>query len=123
MGHPSHDYEGDKAISHDVQRGHAPDAGAALRETALAGARARLRLCPPGYLRSHPNLALPNVSDDAVPRARARGRGAPLRGLGGAGTPPTTVVRAAKSLIDFVHRFALGEASNLSGSSTSARGC
>jgi hypothetical protein len=66
-------------------------------------------------VRSHPNPALRIVSDAAVSEA-VLPDAEPLYGaLEGAGLSPAMVVRAADSVVDFVHGVALGEASNPSG--------
>ena len=65
---------------------------------------------------SHPNLALEIVSDAAAVSEAVLLGAEPLYGaLEDAGLPPATIVQAADSLVDFVHGFALGEASNPSG--------
>jgi TetR/AcrR family tetracycline transcriptional repressor len=67
-------------------------------------------------VRSHPNLTLRIVSDAAAVSEAVLLGGEPLYGaLEDSGLPPTKIVRAADSLVDFVHGFALGEASNPSG--------
>jgi TetR/AcrR family tetracycline transcriptional repressor len=67
-------------------------------------------------VRSHPNLALRIVSDAAAVSEAVLLGGEPLYGaLEDAGLPPARIVRAADSVVDFVHGFALGEASNPSG--------
>jgi TetR/AcrR family transcriptional regulator, tetracycline repressor protein len=67
-------------------------------------------------VRSHPNLALQIVSDAAAVSEAVLSGSEPLYGaLEEAGLPPAMVVRAADSLVDFIHGFALGEASNPSG--------
>lgn len=67
-------------------------------------------------VRSHPNLALQIVSDAAAVSDAVLLGGEPLYGaLEEAGLPPAKIVQAADSLVDFVHGFALGEASNPSG--------
>lgn len=66
--------------------------------------------------RSHPNLALQIVSDAAAVSEAVLSGADPLYGaLEDAGLPPARIVRAADSLVDFVHGFVLGEASNPSG--------
>ena len=65
---------------------------------------------------SHPNLALEIVSDAAAVSEAVLSGAEPLYGaLEEAGLPPAKIVRAADSLVDFVHGFVLGEASNPSG--------
>jgi TetR/AcrR family tetracycline transcriptional repressor len=65
---------------------------------------------------SHPNLALQIVSDaSAVSEAVLLGSEPLYEALEEAGLPPARIVQAADSLVDFVHGFALGEASNPSG--------
>lgn len=67
-------------------------------------------------VRSHPNLALQIVSDAAAVSEAVLSGAEPLYGaLEEAGLPPATIVRAADTLVDFVHGFVLGEASNPSG--------
>ena len=67
-------------------------------------------------VRSHPNLALQIVSDAAAVSEAVLSGAEPLYGaLEEAGLAPAMVVRAADSLVDFVHGFVLGEASNPSG--------
>jgi AcrR family transcriptional regulator len=67
-------------------------------------------------VRSHPNLALRIVSDAAAVSEAVLLGGEPLyAALEDAGLPPAKLVRAADSVVDFVHGFALGEASNPSG--------
>lgn len=69
-----------------------------------------------GVVRSHPNLALEIVSDAvAVSEAVLVGSEPLYAALEDAGLSPQEIVRAADSLVDFVHGFALGEASNPSG--------
>ncbi len=65
---------------------------------------------------SHPNLALQIFSDAAaVSEAVLLGSEPLYEALEESGLPPAMIVRAADSLVDFVHGFALGEASNPSG--------
>lgn len=67
-------------------------------------------------VRSHPNLTLQIVSDAAAVSEAVLVGSEPLyEALEQAGLPPAKIVRAADSLVDFVHGFALGEASNPSG--------
>jgi len=67
-------------------------------------------------VRSHPNLALRIVSDAAAVSEAVLSGAEPLyAALEEAGLPPAMIVRAADTLVDFVHGFALGEASNPSG--------
>lgn len=69
-----------------------------------------------GVVRSHPNLALQIVSDAAAVSEAVLSGADPLYGaLEEAGLSPAMVVRAADSLVDFVHGFVLGETSNPSG--------
>jgi AcrR family transcriptional regulator len=69
-----------------------------------------------GIVRSHPALALQIVSDAAAVSDAVLLGGEPLyEALEEAGLPLAMIVRAADSLVDFVHGFALGEASNPSG--------
>lgn len=69
-----------------------------------------------GVVRSHPNLALQIVSDAAAVSEAVLLGAEPLYGaLEDAGLSPAKIVLAADSLVDFVHGFALGEASNPSG--------
>jgi TetR/AcrR family tetracycline transcriptional repressor len=69
-----------------------------------------------GIVRSHPNLALQIVSDAAAVSEIVLLSCEPLyEALEEAGLPPAMIVRSADSLVDFVHGFALGEASNPSG--------
>ncbi len=66
--------------------------------------------------RSHPNLVLQIVSDAAaVSDAVLLGSESLYEALEEAGLSPEAIVRAADSLVDFVHGFALGEAANPSG--------
>ena len=65
---------------------------------------------------SHPNLALEIVSDAAaVSEAVLLGSEPLYEALEDAGLSPARIVQAADSLVDFVHGFVLGEASNPSG--------
>jgi TetR/AcrR family tetracycline transcriptional repressor len=67
-------------------------------------------------VRSHPNLALRIVSDAATVSEAVLSGSEPLYGaLEEAGLPPARIVQAADTVVDFVHGFALGEASNPSG--------
>lgn len=67
-------------------------------------------------VRSHPNLALEIVSDAATVSEAVLVGSEPLyAALEEAGLPPAMIVRTADSVVDFVHGFALGEASNPSG--------
>jgi TetR/AcrR family tetracycline transcriptional repressor len=69
-----------------------------------------------GIVRSHPNLALQLVSDAAAVSDAVLSGAEPLyEALEEAGLPPAMIVRTADSLVDFVHGFVLGEASNPSG--------
>jgi TetR/AcrR family tetracycline transcriptional repressor len=69
-----------------------------------------------GVVRSHSNLALQIVSDAAAVSEAVLWGAEPLyEALEEAGLPPKTIVQAADSLVDFVHGFALCEASNPSG--------
>lgn len=69
-----------------------------------------------GVVRSHPNLALQIVSDAAAVSEAVLSGADPLYGaLEETGLSPAMVVRAADSLVDFVHGFVLGETSNPSG--------
>lgn len=63
-----------------------------------------------GLVRSHPNLVLEIVSNAAVATEAVLLVNEPLYGaLDGSGLPPAEVVRAADSVVDFVHGFALAE--------------
>ncbi len=79
----------------------------------------RVRACAHvhrGVVRSHPNLTLEIVSDAAAVSEAVLGGSEPLyAALEDAGLDPSGIVRAADTLVDFVHGFALGEASNPSG--------
>jgi TetR/AcrR family tetracycline transcriptional repressor len=67
-------------------------------------------------VRAHPNLALQSVSDPAaVSEAVLLGSEPLYAALEDAGLSPAGIVQAADTLVDFIHGFALGEASNLSG--------
>jgi TetR/AcrR family transcriptional regulator, tetracycline repressor protein len=69
-----------------------------------------------GTVRSHPNLALQIVSDAAAVSEIVLLSCEPLyEALEEAGLSPAAIVRAADTLVDFVHGFALGEAANPSG--------
>lgn len=69
-----------------------------------------------GVVRSHPKLALEIVSDPAAVSEAVLLGAEPLYGaLEEAGLSPAGIVQAADTLVDFVHGFALGEASNPSG--------
>lgn len=69
-----------------------------------------------GVVRSHPNLALEIVSDAAaVSEAVLVGSEPVYAALEEAGLSPKEIVSSADSLVDFIHGFALGEASNPSG--------
>jgi TetR/AcrR family tetracycline transcriptional repressor len=88
-----------------------PSEGLPWQERVRAYARAYR-----GVVRSHPNLALEIISDAAAVSEAMLSGGEPLYGaLEDAGLPPETIVRAADSVVDFVHGCALGEASNPSG--------
>ncbi len=88
-----------------------PSEGLPWRGRVRAYARAHREV-----VRSHPNLALRIVSDAAAVSEAVLLGGEPLyAALEDAGLPPARIVRAADSVVDFVHGFALGEASNLSG--------
>jgi TetR/AcrR family tetracycline transcriptional repressor len=88
-----------------------PSGGLPWQERVRAYARAHREV-----VRSHPNLALRIVSDAAAVSEAVLLGGEPLYGaLEDAGLPPARIVRAADSVVDFVHGFALGEASNPSG--------
>jgi TetR/AcrR family tetracycline transcriptional repressor len=69
-----------------------------------------------GVVLSHPNLALRIVSDAAaVSEAVLVGSDPLYEALEEAGLFPAMIVRAADSLVDFVHGFSLGEASSPTG--------
>ena len=88
-----------------------PSGGLPWRGRVRAYARAHREV-----VRSHPNLALQIVSDAAAVSEAVLLGAEPLYGaLEDAGLPPARIVRAADSVVDFVHGFALGEASNPSG--------
>ena len=88
-----------------------PTGGLPWRGRVRAYARAHREV-----VRSHPNLALEIVSDAAAVSEAVLSGAEPLYGaLEEAGLAPAMVVRAADSLVDFVHGFVLGEASNPSG--------
>jgi TetR/AcrR family transcriptional regulator, tetracycline repressor protein len=88
-----------------------PSEGLSWQERVRAYARAHRDV-----VRSHPNLALEIVSDAAVVSDAMLSSAEPLyAALENAGLSPTAIVRAADSLVDFVHGFTLGEASNPSG--------
>lgn len=88
-----------------------PSEGLPWQERVRAYARAYR-----GLVRSHSNLALQIVSDAAaVSEAVLSGGETLYAALEEAGLTPAMIVRAADSLVDFIHGFALGEASNPSG--------
>jgi TetR/AcrR family transcriptional regulator, tetracycline repressor protein len=63
-----------------------------------------------GLVRSHPNLVLEIVSNAAAATEAVLLVNEPLYGaLDESGLPPAEVVRAADSVVDFVHGFALAE--------------
>jgi len=67
-------------------------------------------------VRSHPNLVLEIVSNAAAATEAVLLVNEPLYGaLDGSGLPPAEVVRAADSVVDFVHGFALTEGAQPSG--------
>jgi len=69
-----------------------------------------------GVVRSHPNLALEIVSDAAAVSEAVLVASEPLyEALEDAGLSPDKIVQAADTLVDFLHGFALGEASSPSG--------
>jgi TetR/AcrR family tetracycline transcriptional repressor len=69
-----------------------------------------------GIVRSHPNLALRIVSDAAAVSEAVLSGAEPLyEALEEAGLSPAIIVGAADTVVDFVHGFTLGEASNPSG--------
>jgi AcrR family transcriptional regulator len=81
------------------------------RERVRAYARAHR-----GVVRAHPNLALQIVSDPAaVSEAVLLGSEPLYAALEDAGLSPAQIVQAADTLVDFIHGFELGEASNPSG--------
>ncbi len=88
-----------------------PSEGLLWQERVRAYARAYR-----GIVRSHPNLALRIVSDAAAVSEAVLSGAEPLyEALEEAGLSPAMIVRAADTVVDFVHGFALGEASNPSG--------
>lgn len=88
-----------------------PSGGESWREGVRAWARAYR-----GLALSHPNLVLRIVSDAAAVSEAALLVGEPLyEALEGSGLPPITVVRAADTVVDFVHGFVLAEASQAPG--------
>ncbi len=88
-----------------------PSGGLPWQERVRAYARAYR-----GVVLSHPNLTLEIISDAAAVSEAVLLGAEPLYGaLEDAGLPPAKIVRAADSVVDFVHGFALGEASNPSG--------
>ena len=88
-----------------------PSEGLSWQERVRAYARAHREV-----VRSHPNLALQIVSDAAAVSDAVLSSAEPLyAALENAGLSPAEIVRAADSLVDFVHGFSLGEASNPSG--------
>jgi TetR/AcrR family transcriptional regulator, tetracycline repressor protein len=88
-----------------------PSEGLSWQERVRAYARAHRDV-----VRSHPNLALQIVSDAAAVSDAVLASAEPLyAALENAGLSPAGIVRAADSLVDFVHGFSLGEASNPSG--------
>jgi AcrR family transcriptional regulator len=67
-------------------------------------------------LRAHRNLALQIVSDPAAVSTAVVAAGEPFyAALERAGLPPRAIVEAVDTLVDFIHGFMLGEASNPSG--------
>ena len=85
-----------------------PSGGLPWQERVRAYARAYR-----GVVLSHPNLALRIVSDAAAVSEAMLLGAEPLYGaLEDTGLSPARIVRAADSVVDFVHGFALGEASN-----------
>lgn len=85
--------------------------GSGWRERVRAYARAHR-----GVVSAHPNLALQIVSDPAVVSEAVLLGSEPLyAALEDAGLSPAQIVQAADTLVDFIHGFALGEASNPSG--------
>ena len=67
-------------------------------------------------VRSHPNLALQIVSDASAVSEAVLSGGDPLyEALEETGLTPAEIVRAADTLVDFIHGFALGEASSPTG--------
>ena len=64
-----------------------------------------------GLVRSHPNFVLELVSNAAAATEAVLLVNEPLYGaLDESGLPPAEVVRAADSVVDFIHGFALAEA-------------
>ena len=75
-----------------------------------------------GLVRSHPNLVLEIVSSAAAATEAVLLVNEPLyRALDESGLPPAEVVRAADSVVDFVHGFALAEGAQPSGHSFDRR--
>lgn len=63
--------------------------------------------------RAHPNLALQIVSDTTAVSGAVVAAGAPFfEALEQAGLPPRSIVEAVDTVVDFIHGFMLGEASN-----------
>jgi TetR/AcrR family transcriptional regulator, tetracycline repressor protein len=81
--------------------------------------RGRVRAWAEAYrdlVRSHPNLVLEIVSNAAAATEAVLLVNEPLYGaLDESGLPPAEVVRAADSVVDFVHGFALAEGAQPSG--------
>jgi TetR/AcrR family tetracycline transcriptional repressor len=91
------------------QMGVSPPAdGAGWQERLKEAARAYRRV-----LRAHPNLALQVVSDTSAVADVVVAAGEPFyQAFDQAGLPPRAVFEAVNTLVDFVHGFMLGEASN-----------
>jgi TetR/AcrR family tetracycline transcriptional repressor len=82
--------------------------GAAWQERVKQAARAYRRV-----LREHPNLALQVVSDTSAVAEVVVAAGEPFyQAFEQAGLAPRAVFEAVNTLVDFVHGFMLGEASN-----------
>jgi TetR/AcrR family tetracycline transcriptional repressor len=85
-----------------------PADGTGWRERVKQAARAYREV-----LRAHPNLALQVVSDTSAVADVVVAAGEPFyQAFEQAGLPPRAVFEAVNTLVDFVHGFMLGEASN-----------
>jgi AcrR family transcriptional regulator len=85
-----------------------PDDGAGWQERLKQAARAYRKV-----LRAHPNLALQVVSDTSAVAEVVVAAGEPFyRAFEQAGLPPRKVFEAVNTVVDFIHGFMLGEASN-----------
>lgn len=115
-----HHYRGGKAavLSGLVEevfsqmRATPPAEGSSWQDQVKDAARAYRRV-----LRAHPNLALRIVADTAAVAQAVVVAGEPFyAALERAGLPPRSVFDAVNLLVDFIHGFMLGEASNPSAS-------